>query len=294
MQPVSLVDALKPRAIKIVSCITQRMPGHHEWANYHSDEGLSGVLRVNPPGGVFIEYTRPGHPHAKFLIWKPEMCDVIKIDRDEPKVIDAKDPERVVKEISIGAGTGLQTTLSHTFSKTTTLSQAVKAGAEATSKISAGGDVAGVKVSAEVGLKIYAEYSRTWGESETQSNTESQTLTINGPKIIRYEATRTLNTEERVIRALTDFDFDIALIDDLKGSPQEPNRIDIGTSWTDFKQTVRGLSPESYGFYHAFIANRLTPEQFEDLIKPPEYWVEFTVRYDSVVHQTINVINIEG
>lgn len=290
-QPVSLVEALKPRALKILTHITKRMPGRHQWANYHPDEGLTGELRVNPPGGVFIEYSRPGHPHAKFLIWKPEMTNIVKVERDEPKIIEAKDPERVVKEIDIGEGTGLQTTLSHTFSKTTSLSQAVKASVEAYTKVSAGGDLAGVKISAEVGLKLYAEYSRTWGESETQSNTESQTLTLNGPRKVRYEATRTLNTEERVVRALTDFDFDIALIDDTKGSPQEPSRIDIGSSWTSFKQTVRGLSPAEYGFYETFINNKLSQEEFDDMIKPPEYYVEFTVRYDSVVHQTINVIN---
>lgn len=291
MQPVSLVDALRPRSIKILKYITQRMPGHHEWNGYHPDEGLEGYLDSDPgTGGVFIHYQRPGRPHAAFLIWNPKMTDVVTIERDEPTVIDSREPEIKVKEISIPPGTNIQTTLSHTFSKTTSLSESVKVGAEATAKASVGADV-GVNVSAEVSLKIYAEYSRTWGESETESNTESQTLTFDGPKTIRYECTRSVNTERRIIRALTDFNFDIVLIDDLKGSPQQPNRIDIATPWVDFKQTVRGLSPADYGFYQAFINNPLTSEEYEDLIKPPSYYVEFPVTYNRVLHQSIKVID---
>lgn len=285
MQHISLPDALHKRAGLVAHYMTRNLSNAGAWTGYTKDEPLMGELRRDN----MIAYWRREHPHAKLDFWNPVLTDIVKMERGDPKILQENAVERFVDDLEIPEGTTFNDVISYTFSKTTTLSQALKIGMEATTKLTAGASVSGVNVSAEVGLKIYGEYSRQWGESETRSNTESKTLSVVGPKSLTYEAIRSLNKESVHIKALSDMSFGIHFLDDTHAGGPTPPDWEFGADWSEFLKATQGLASSENEFYHVFEGRHLSDEEYAELSAAPDCWLEYDITYQNVTHQDIIV-----
>lgn len=296
MRTVGLVEALEPRARRAAEAIVSRMNDPGEWSGYTADEELLGELVESG----FVRYRRAKYPLAKLVFRGCTMTDVKKVHRGDPVILEANILEHEHDSIEIGKdGVTLTETISHTFETTTTLDEQVKAGFEA--GIKAYGEVSGNegvvsgKAGVELTAKVYGEYQKHWGSSETHSDTVSRTVTVAKPGEYDYEATRSRNREARKISSWSDFNHTVELFDET-GAGQAPPRIMIACeSWVMFLQVVIGLAPHTkdgrtVGFYDLFIENQLSEEQYDDLAQPSAAPVSFTAEYDNVLAQDIKIV----
>ena len=300
----SLTEALMPRAVDVAELLSDRLPDAGLWTNYRKAEGLNGELKFDN----LIEYHRPGFPKAKLVFRNPEMNDAKQVDRSEPVVLEANVDQRFRSHMVLSEPVTYSKTLSHTWGKTRTLDEQVKAGAEATVKAGLSGGAAGITATGEIGAKIYAEYLRRYGATETQSDTISDSFYFalteddlaQGPKVIDYEATRQLNREQRKISADCDYEHTVELIDET-GAGVNPPRIQlVSNSWLDFQEVLQGFASAytTWGdgrvtprpFYEEFIHEPVRGERLRLLSAPADGSVQFTVEYDNVINQTIELL----
>lgn len=291
---ISLVEANQQRAQLAAHYIVQRLDQPGEWSGFTKDEPLVGELRFED----FLAYHRKDHPRALIIFDKLQMYNVIKVDRGDPIVIERNVIERYQESVTIDKPVTYTGTLTYTFGETQTLSQQVKVGAEASVKVTAGVDMV-AKVTAEVAVKIYAEYLRAWGESSTWSNTVERKITVNGPCVVDYEAYRAKSKIQRQIEAHTDFTHGIRLIDETGAQGETPPFVSEGWGWQEFLEVTQGRAPKyretDYGrvetaMYGAFMARQLNDEQYEELKAPSDGLVSFLVNYDEVVEQDIKIL----
>ena len=312
---ISLVEALTPRASRVAELVASRIPDPGLWGGYRASQGLIGELRFS----TLLTFHRPGQPHAVLVFRNPRMAGIRQIDWGEAVVLEENISQRFSSSILLNEPVGYRKQLSHTFSKTVSLLEQVKAGLEATLKV--GGEVGtqggihGVtaKVYAELTAKIYAEYQRQWGSSATESDTVTDEITrtvtpeelVDGPVSIDYEAARSLNREQRTIRATCDYEHTVELIDERQGLRPEgrPFLQEICDTWAEFREVVQGFAPRNrereledgrkvpvpVGFYNEFIRNPVRGEALERLAKPADGAIEVVAEYDNVLKQSIRV-----
>ena len=287
---ISLVDALRPRACLVAEAIASRLPDPGVWRDYKATEGLNGQLTTD----TLLVYFRPGVADTALVFRNPTMVDIKQVDWGEPRIIASNVSERFSSHIDIAAGVHYEDTISHTFTKSRTLLEQAKVGAELAVKVAAGaeGGLAGIKANVEVSAKISAEYSRQWGEQDGTSDTTSRLVSVDGPRKLVYEATRSLNKEQRRIRAKTDFEHTVQLTDERQGIQPDgrPFYLIQAASWAEFLLTVRGFSAADKEFYHEFINNPITGAAYDALAAPSAGEIEFLVEYDNVLAQDIRVV----
>ena len=170
----SLIDANKPRAILIASAVASRLTAggrQSVWTGYQASEGLEGELLQD----TLLRYARPGtgrerENFALLFFRNPKLTDVQTVDFGEEIPIEKNIVERFSEPIEKVKGIAYEDTIEHTFTKTTSLQEAFKVGAELAVKAYFKASYSGVEGGAEVSAKLTAEYSRQWGESETTTN----------------------------------------------------------------------------------------------------------------------------
>ena len=312
---ISLVEALTPRACKVAELVADRIPDPGLWRDYRAGEGLRGELRLS----TLLTFHRPSQPHAVLVFRTPRMTGLRQVDWGEPVVLQANVGQRYNSHILLDQPVDYRKELSHTFAKTQSLIEQVKAGLEATLKV--GGEVGtqggihGVtaKVYAELTAKLYGEYQRQWGGSTTESDTVTDEFTRTvtaeelkgGPVRIDYEAVRTLNREERTIRADCDYEHSVELIDERQGLKPDnrPFLQLVCESWGQFRNVLQGFAPRhreverdgrrrlvETGFYDEFIHDPIRGPRLERLSAPAAGAIELLVRYDNVLKQDIRII----
>ena len=197
--------------------------------------------------------------------------------------------------------------------------QQITAGFEASLKVGAEagaqGGIHGItaKVYAELTAKLYGEYQRQWGESQTEANSVTMKFSrqvtpedlVNGPIKIDYEAVRSLNREKRRIRCDCDYDHSVELIDERQGMRPEnrPYLQLISDTWADFLNVAQGFSPrdremerdgrkwiQPTAFYMEFLHNPLRDDALEAIAAPPEGVIESVVEYDNVTNRKIRLL----
>ena len=295
----SLVQALKPRAQSIAEVIASRLENAGLWNDYKKEEELDGELNEFPDGSYFITYTRkstPEFPRATMRFAGIQLTDTIGLKIGDPVILHKDVIERYEDSIEIGKdGVDYQEEISHTFSKTTTLDQAVKVGAELAVKTSAGVDMEGVKAGVEVSAKITAEYNRQWGSSETQSDTVTRKIDVQGKNKIDYVAERSKDVEQREIVANSGITHDILLIDerDQNGGNSTDGQRLINKDWSsveEFIEVVEALAPSNKTMYKEFINNPIVIEdKYPDITNKPET-VRYMVTYDNVTREDITIL----
>ena len=297
---ISLVEANRPRAQLIAELCAARIHDPGLWGGYTAQEPLVGELRWSEQ----IDYWRAGNPKAVLVLRKPVMSDIKEIDWGEEQIIQSNVTERYSSSIELAAGVEYDETISHTFTKTRSLLEQAKVGAEVAIKATVGAEYSGVKAGLEVAAKIYAEYQRAWGETEEHSNTVSRHVKITGPVTLNYEAVRSLNKTQRLISAYTDFTFSISLIDETGAGVNPPRMFLDWQSWEEFLAITKGLAPRSreltWGdgrkvmtdtpLYGEFLHSPPTSEQMTLLERPTEGKISFLCEYDNVLAQDIKIV----
>ena len=298
-KPISLFEANRYRAQCIAEHCASRLPDPGLWAGYTKHEELVGELRFHDQ----INYWRRGSPHAVLVFRQPTMTDIKEVDWGKPETVSSDIIERYNSTIKIDKAVHYTDTITHTFSKTRSLLEAAKVGAEVSIKTALAAEYAGVKGSVEVAARISAEYSRQWGTSETQTDTVQRALDVQGPITVNYEAVRSIDKMQRQITAIADFTYGISLIDET-GAGVNPPRIFLNwASYGEFLSVVDGLAPANHmvgppghqsmqpmPLYHEFLNRHVTAAEREELGKPSDAKVQFTVEYDNVNSQNITIL----
>lgn len=288
---MNVVEANRHRALIISEILTKRMiardrryPGTR-WEGWHRKDGLEGELSAPK----IFQFMVPGTPTCAIMFRDFELKDVQNLELGTPVVLSSKDPE--IREDTIDNPTDVEITktISETFSRTVTLDQGIKTGAEASAKFSASFEGIG----GEIAAKVYAEYTRQWGESTTQSNTETETIKIPPHTSIDYIAKREVDNMERQVKAYADFTYFIRVIAGPDGTPPHamPPPIIEWMKWEDLLSVMLGEAPVNTPLYGVFKDVPLTKKERRRLTGENHRNVSFMAKYENVKRQSITVKN---
>ena len=281
---MDLVKANKHRINLVANIIMGRLVEHEEWidatgwSNFSHKEGLEGE-RFAP---AVLIYKVKNSPDCFIYLRDPELISVESLELGEPSVLRKHDPEIESDYIINDTDAGFKRTVSKTFSKIKTLTQGFKLGAEEAFKGSASFDGIGLEVSA----KLTQEYSQTWGESETKTNTVTQELDVPAHTRIDYEAMREVADMEREVKAYADFTYFVRIV--AGGQP-----VMLDTKWEDVKSIMLGEAPANYPLYDLFKAHPLTKKERKRLLSNNQHNVNFVAQYQNVEKQSITIKNIK-
>ena len=284
---ISLIDANKRRAIQIAHHVAKRIPYPNEWSGYTSGEGLYGELVKDN----VLFYNRPNHRgggrDAILQFIDPTLTEVKSVDYGEPIIVESNVQERYTDVIKNSSAASYDEEVSHTFSKTRSLSQGFKVGAEQAIKATLSVEYSGVKAGAEVSAKLTEEYNRQWGEETTTTDTIKRSIHVPANTNIRYEAVRSIDKEQRNITANCDFDYKIMFV----SAPGDPPLVLLEWgSLEEFISVARGFASREHAGYDLFINNPLTDDEIEKILAPSDKTVEWLVEYDNIISQNINIM----
>lgn len=287
----SLIEANKPRAILIATAIARRAERSGfagAWNGYQPEEGLDGVLVQDD----LLRYARPGvdgEVFATIFFAGPKLADSVDVDWGQEKSVEQNVIERCKSDITKRKGVRFDNKVSHTFSKTTSMQDAFKIAIEDSEKFG----VSESGISAEIAIKLSAEYSKQWGESETHTDTEERELDIDSDfeGTINYEAVRSVDKVERKITAKTNMDYHVSI----QSGPVQPpqNRPYFDFEWSsldEFYAVAQGFAAADKAMYQAFMDFKLTDAEVEAIKRSGEQDVEYLVHYDNVKSQTIKIL----
>ena len=294
----SLIEANKERAILIAQLCSYRMDRVGRggaWSGYHASEGLDGILVKDD----LLRYARPGTSDPDFAVLffhEPRLTDIKTVDWGEAISTEKDVIERYIGKIDKIEGVGYDETITHTFQEVVTLQQAFKIGAEIAVKAYFEASYSGVKGGAEVSAKLSAEYSRQWGEEQTHTDTVSRHLTLPPEfnKDLEYEAIRSIDKEQRHIKATATMDYNISFVSGPNIAPEfhpyyEQNWGSIG----EFISVGKGYAAADKAMYGEFMDLKLAPDEIAQIEALGEQSVEFEANYQNVNSQEIHIRSVK-
>ena len=290
----SLIDANMERAILIAQLCSYRMDRAGRggaWHAYHPSEGLEGILVKDD----LLRYARPGTGDPDFAVLffhEPRLTDIKKIDWGEAISVEKDVIERYVGKIDKIKGVGYDETITHTFQEVITLLQAFKIGAEIAVKAFFEASYAGVKGGAEISAKLSAEYSRQWGDEKTHTDTASRHLTLlpEFDEDLEYEAVRSIDKEQRHIKATATMDYHISFVSGPNIAPEfHPYYEQNWGSIEEFISVGKGWAAADKAMYGEFMDLKLAPDEIEKVQVLGEQSVEFETNYQNVNSQEIHI-----
>ena len=151
----------------------------------------------------------------------------------------------------------------------------------------------GVEGGAEVSAKLTAEYSRQWGESETHTDTVSRHIDL-PPDFegdIQYEAVRSIDKEQRQIRAKANMEYEVSFVSGPTIPPE--NHPLVEANWgsvAEFISVSKGFAAADKAMYGEFMDYKLAPDEIQTIQEAGCQEVEFMVNYENVVSQTIKIL----
>ena len=284
----TIVEALRPRAHIIAEVLGERLPSS-VWAGYQRNEPLRGLLMKSDE----VMWRRYGHGDANPMYFG--FLKVRGIDArstGDTEVISSDVIERHEDNYVFEKPIKYTHTLSHTFSKTTTLEEAKKEAWEVAAKANFSISYSGVSGGVEASAKYGQELSRKAAQSETTSDTVTRAIEIQGPVELRWVAERSTDTLLRKYAAVPDLDFKLYWRTD-----------DSAWEWTSyadvFVPAAKGEAPvdQSYSIYSSsspshdlFNDNPVPPEQIKELELPLANPIPFSAEYQTVTRQSIKAI----
>lgn len=294
--PKSIAEVLRPRAQLVAEMIAKRVEKENQWTGYTADEELNAELRDDGRGGKFVKFWRKEKPLAGMDFWNITLKDTVKVSLGEK--IETKDDkereERYQGKVVVPEGVEYKQDISHTFQKTTSLSEAVKFGAEIAVAVKATAEYSGIGGSVELAAKISAEYDKNMGETKTVSDTITRTLDFTEPGVYTWEALRTVEDLEREITATTSFEHSIHFFDerDIDGGddPHKPRFLSYEwRSLEEFISAACGLAPSNVALYHAFKDTKPEREEMEKMRNSGFGTISYIAHYENVNNQDITI-----
>ena len=300
---ISLVDAMKPKAIAIAGVLSDLITNspdvkdyqtgqminykNNPWAGYSKDEGLVGHLISND----CLTYYRKSNHNAKLTMGFLTMVDIKEHTKSDPIVLSENIIERYVDEYNFEEAVEYVENIKHTFSKTMTYEEAAKRAWDVAVKAALSVGYAGVSGSIEAAAKYGEELSQKTTYSTTQTDEISKTITIKGPVHIQWEAKRVSSKIRRTVRAVCDFDFKLYFhvpVPELGGR---------GTfEWYPFKThfvpLLKGVAPEDDVTHYIFKGKDIPEDVIEAIDDPSSKAIEFNIDWDNVNSQVINVTKV--
>lgn len=285
MRPISITEALKPRAIATASYLARSLPRLGPWRGYTSDEGMVGRLTKPADKGYTMEvaYHRPSNPQAELYISFLSMTDIKEEHRSEPIILSKDVTERQRYRIKFDHPVEYEETLRHTFSKTVSEAEASKAAWEIAAKASLGVEFSGVKAALEISGKYGEELSRQSSSSETTTDEIERHIKVVGPIDTTYEAVRSLDRERKTVRVRCDFDGKLYFIDPGGWT----NVWEWNTYRSQFLPCIQGLTTDDVAAFEYFEKCPPTDEELNALELPSDKLVEYTIDYDNVISMTL-------
>lgn len=290
----SLVKSNEQRAILIASACAAALDAQgieSAWSGYDASEGLVGQRRTD----TLLQYERPkslfeAERYTRLFFYDPKITEVEKVDFGEEIPLEKHVIERFNEPIEKVAGIAYEDTIEHTFSKTTTLAEAFKVGAELAVKTYFKGSYAGIEGGAEVSAKLSAEYSRQWGSSETTTDTVSRHISLPAEfgGRVNYEAVRSLDKVQRKITAHSNLDYGIAFVSGPKPEPAHWK----WESLEEFIEVAGGFAATTHDAYDAFIDRSLSEESISKIRDAGKQTVEFLIDYDNVQSMDIRIVDM--
>lgn len=252
------------------------------WWNYYLGEALRGELTED----TTIVYTRENHPNAKIRLTNIQLSDLSTFNWGNAVTIKSNNPERYLDDIRVDDGATYDTTVSHTFAKTTSLEEAAKVGLELSFEASIGykaGNAGGVEGGVKFGAKATAEYNRKWGSSQTQTDTVSRHVFIKGPWDGKYEAVRSVDKVSMTITTKPTFEFQIEIMDG-------DTTLYKWNSFEELTLVLEGNAPTNRDLAKEVLINPVSTTELRSInhyILPD---ISFTAVYDDVNYQRINIV----
>ena len=232
------------------------------------------------------------------VLRNPDLQELEEVDWGKPATIESDVRERYGGTIEITAGVTFDDSVSHTFTKTRTLLETAKVGAELAVKAYAEvygeagmeGMKAGGKAGLEVSAKITGEYQRQWGGGETESNTVSRHINVVGPAKLQYEAVRSLDKQQRQMTGQVNFSHTVELLDETGAGERPPKTQVVWPSLLEFLAVARGIAPMDRAMAREFHASPISEAKRDEIAEPSAEEVSWLVDYDNVRNQDIKVV----
>ena len=293
----SLIEANKPRAILIAAACASRLNAQgvqSAWTGYHASEGLEGELVQD----TLLRYARPGTGRegdnfALLFFRNPKLTDVSTVNFGDEIPVEKNIVERFSEPIEKVKGIAYEDTVEHTFTKTTSLQEAFKVGAELAVKAYFKASYSGVEGGAEVSAKLTAEYSRQWGESETTTNRVERHISLPEDyegKVV-YEAIRSIDKVQRQVTATSNLEYEVSFVSGPTIPPENHPLIEANwESLDEFLSIAKGYAAADKALYHEFINNAITAGEVQAIQDAGKQSIEFLVDYDHVQTQEINIV----
>ena len=292
----SLIESQEQRAALIAELCAYRNDktgSRSAWSGYRKEEGLDGILVQDN----LLRYARPGtgdsNNFALLFFRGPTLVDIKKVDWGKPVSTEKDVIERYSSPIEKIKGVEYEDTIQHTFSKTMTLQQAFKIGAELAIKAFFKASYSGVEGGAEVSAKLTAEYSRQWGESETHTDTVTRKITLPAEfeGDVLYEAIRSVDKMQRTITAMSNMEYEVSFVSGPVIPPENHPLIHaVWASVAEFLSVGKGFAAADKAMYGEFMDNKLSTDEIEAVQKAGEQTVEFSLSYDNVNSQEIRIL----
>ena len=198
-----IVEALRPRAQLVAEILGSRIPNAGSWSGYRRDEPLKGVLQTADT----VRWTRIGYDDQSMTFGFLKVLDISAQQAGEDRIISSDVVERHEHLYKFDKPIKYTETLSHTFSKTTSVEEAAKQAWEVAAKVNFSVTYSGVSGGIEASAKYGQELARKSSEAVTESDTVTKTLEIQGPVEFRWVAERSTDTIVRSYDAVPDLDF---------------------------------------------------------------------------------------
>ena len=281
----SITDALNRRMSLIAQAMAERVSHPGNWAGYTADEGLVGRYTHDPSlgGAPTVDYHRPSNPQATISLGFIEMVDIREEEPGDVTVIRDDIRDQHEWDIEFKHEIEYEETISHTFERTTSESEAVAKAWEVSAKASLSVNYAGITGALEVAGKYGEQLNRQVSDSETERDTISRTLKFKGPASFRLRAERTRSRESRVNRARADFDGKIYFY---TGESQW----EFTTFRTQFLPIIRRTASDDIYGYDEFMNAPMTDEEIAAIEAPPEGVIEWTAEYDNIEAQSLREV----
>ena len=279
-RPISLEQANRQRAIVTAGYLSRALGDVGPWNGYNPSEGLIGRLeRPDSLGGsLTLSYHRPTNQDAQLVFGFVDMKDIVEQERDNAFVVKRDVTESFRWEVNFDDPIEYEEVVSHTFTKTRGWGEQAQQAWKVAAEASLGVEYAGIKAAAKISGEYGQQLSQQKSGSETESDTVSRTIRFKGPAHFAFEASRSLDHEEQLVRAVCDFDYKVYFM-----TPGGRSNIWEWTTYhSQFIPLAEGLlSDDIYG-YDEFMANPLTDEEYEALTRKSDKVVAFVVSYDRV------------
>lgn len=275
---MTLADLLRPRTTMLGGFLMYKSPHYEDpnnpWHYYSFTEGLT----PDYPEATTCVYTRPSHPNAKIVLKNIQMSGLANSQWGKPVVVQSDQKERYVREIDIDKGVDYDDTLTHTFSKTTTLEEAAKVGMELEIKTHFGyaaGVAGGGFFEAEINAKISAEYSRKWGSSETTTDTVQSHIHLAGPYKGTWVAERSLDKLQMTLRTTPQFEYQTLIY-------SGDTLLHQWDSLQDIYQVLKGEAPNNVALGKEYRSTPLADVEFAAIDNHKIEDLRVVMNYDSV------------